>query len=203
MIRRVLLVSVAVLVAVLGLASPAAAKGPLAATVSGPGLTAPKRFVLQDEPGVGLALLEEVSRLWDTGVGGRSTRPAPTDPGPVYTISYDYGVLDGEPRRFRQDLYPRADSWPVVYTPPGQSVFESTEPATGGWMTGPANMVEQLAKLGIAVPPKPARPVPAAVPAAAPAGGSGAPGWLLPAGLLALLALGGGSVLIRRRLSAA
>jgi len=148
---------------VLTLATPALAKGPSQARITGPGLAHPIVVSGNGEPGQPgiLGTLAMQTRLFSVMFGPNVPVPPqlPTPPpaaslGPRYTIIYTvYGEFTRPGEQFghiRQDLYPRAAGGPLIYTPPSQPggplpVF--------GWFRASRHLPHTLAKLG--VPPRP------------------------------------------------
>jgi len=167
---------IAVLLAALGglLAAPAPAwaKGPVSATIGGPGLDAPIVLNAIDNAGDGetITSLTEETGFWATTFVIDATvvdknrldaRPA-GELGPRYTIAYDIGGGASQPL-LRQDLYPFAAAGPVTYAPPKQPLFEG-QLSRGGWYHAPAGLTSRLVALGVPEP----KPAPTAEPAAAP-----------------------------------
>lgn len=157
---------------VLGTASPALAKGPDRATITGPGLAHPIVVGGNGEPGSAdsLGQLSDGSGLFlvmfgpDGNIGPSLTSQAPPGQlGPKYELSYR--VPDGSPTSapVRQDLYPLADGGPVTYTKGGQAVFGTK--TTAGWYRAPDTFSRLLAALGV-----PGVVVVTAQPSAAPVG---------------------------------
>src|SRR5205807_5343159 len=129
------------------LTTPALAKGPSQARITGPGLA--RAIVVSGNGERGqqgrLSTLAVQARLFSVLFGASasvSAQPLPqlrTPPqksslGPRYTIIYTVpGVTPKRGAQFgriRQDLYPRAAGGPLVYTPPGQQGFGGPPPVT-------------------------------------------------------------------------
>ena len=205
--------------AAITLATPALAKGPSQARITGPGLVHAIVISGDGEPGQqgSLATLAGQTSLFTVlfGAGGSIPPPARlrTPPpkatlGPRYTIIYTVPGVTPQPGeqfgQIRQDLYPRAAGGPVIYTPPGQDGFGRTLQVTG-WLRGSPQLTRTLAQLG--VPSRPGtqaaqttRLPPAAHPAAAHQTGSPALGWLIAsATAIAAAALAGIALRLRRR----
>jgi hypothetical protein len=207
--------------AAITMATPALAKGPSEARITGPGLARAIVVSGNGEPGqLGrLATLAVQTRLFTVLFGANAGVPAQPPPrlrtpppkaalGPRYTIIYTVPGVTPQPGaqlgRIRQDLYPRATDGPLVYTPPDQQGFGGPPPLTG-WLRATPRLPRTLAQLG--VPPPPAtraapqtrRPA-AAHPAAAPQARSRTLLWLIaPATAIAAAALAGTVLLLRRR----
>jgi hypothetical protein len=204
--------------AAMTLATPALAKGPSQARITGPGL--PQAIVISGggEPGQPgrLATLAGQTSLFTVLFGAGGSIPAParlhTPPpkaslGPRYTIVYTVPGVTPRPGeefgRIRQDLYPRAAGGPVIYTPAGQAGFGQPLLVTG-WLRGSPQLTHTLARLG--VPPRPgtqaAQQIRLSPPAqtAAHQAGSQTPGWLIAsAAALAAAALAGTMLWLRHR----
>lgn len=174
-----------VLLTAVFLALPAAAlaKGPSAASISGPGLS---------EPLLVTGLGDESGLVGQTGFFPATFGQSP-DPmssarpkghlGPRYTIRYTVPGPNNTNAVIRQDVYPYAKGGPVLYTKPGQPFFE-TERTHGGWYRAGADLKQTLLRLGL--------------PAATPAGTSRT-GSIAGLAAGALAAAAAGLVLVRRR----
>ncbi len=204
------------------LATPAFAKGPSQARITGPGLVRAIVVSGNGEPGEQgrLASLAEQTGLFTVMFGASVSGSAParlhTPPGaslgPRYTVVYTVpGVIPRPGQEFgrvRQDLYPRAAGGPVIYTPPGQQGFGGPLTVTG-WLRGRPQLTRTLAQLGVPPPPgtraaQQTRHAAAARPAAAQQAGAGTPGWIIvPAAVIAAAALIGTALWLRRRRPAA
>ena len=140
---------------VIAWASPAMAKGPDQATITGPGLNQAVVVTGYGESGSGdrLGELADGSGLFlvmfgSDGSARNIVSEAPTsDLGPKFQLSYR--VPDGTEAgsTVRQDLYPHAAGGPVTYTAPGQAVFGTT--TNGGWYQSPASFGRLLTQLGL------------------------------------------------------
>jgi len=206
-------------IAAVWVATPALAKGPSQASITGPGLA--RAIVVADggEPGQQgtLAVLAGQTGLFTAMWGPDVSLPVQTPArlrtpppqvslGPQYTVIYTVPGVTPRPGeqygRIRQDLYPAAAGGPVVYTPPGQAGFGQPLQVTG-WLRAGPGLARTLGQLGIrprpSTPPAPPTRPPAAQPAAAPQTGSPALAWLIPAAVaFALSAALAGAVLRRR-----
>jgi hypothetical protein len=180
------------------------AKGPLKATIEGPGLETPIVFGGWSESGATeegrfpLMPLVESSNFFPAAFGSYNARPVArvarpkSDLGPRYIVTYDLGGSEGATSLIVQDVYPYANPNAVTYMAPGQPFYDSME-TFGGWFAAPAA----------------ARPlkdvlVEAGLPRSPPTGSDGSPfPWTVAGAALAmgaLLAFGAAAVvLIRRR----
>jgi hypothetical protein len=225
MVRRLIAVTALAagmsIAAAMTLATPALAKGPSQARITGPGLVRAVVVSGNGEPGEQgrLANLALQTGLFTVmfGAGASIGGPAPTrlhtpppkvSLGPRYTLVYTVPGVTPQPGqqygRVRQDLYPRAAGGPLIYTPPGQQGFGGPLTVTG-WLRGRPPLTRTLAQLG--VPPPPGTPAAqrtrhaaAARPAAAQRAGAGTPGGTIaPAAVIAAAALIGTTLWLRRR----
>jgi len=208
------------LAAAITLATPALAKGPSQASITGPGLVHAIAVSGNGEPGMQdpLAALAGQTGLFivlfgaDASVSGQASAPLRTAPpkaslGAQYTIIYTVpgvipqpGEQDG---RIRQYLYPNAVGGPVTYTPPGQDGFGGPLAVTGWLRTGPG-LTRTLARLGVPSRPRtqaaPRINPRAAHPAPAPRANSPALAWLIAsAAAIAAAALTGAALRLRHR----
>lgn len=140
MLRRLIVVTAlaaGMSIAVITLATPALAKGPSQARITGPGLARAIVVSGAGEPGQQgmLAVLAGQTGLFTVLFGAdasvTSQPPTPLRPqppkaslGPRYTITYtvpgEYPLPGKQFGQIRQDLYPRAAGGPVIFTPPRQ-----------------------------------------------------------------------------------
>jgi hypothetical protein len=227
MLRRPIIVTALVgviSIVAMAVATPAFAKGPLRARITGPGLARAVVVRGPGEPGqVGLlATLAEQTSLFAVLFGPGGGLPAPrllrseprtTALGPRYAVVY---TVPGVPPqgseqfgRIRQDLYPRAAGGPIVYTPPGQRGFGRALSVTG-WFRESPRLLHTLTKLGVLTRPggpasrRQAHGPRAAEPAPAHQAGSGLLAWLIAsAATIAAAALLVTAFWLRRRRPAA
>jgi hypothetical protein len=161
--RRPLLLAAA-LAALLLFPAAAIAKGPSAATISGPGLRHALSIEGYGEGGNDSALAILVTEAGffpqafeQTPVATTQSRPADRL-GPLYEVTYTVPGPNGD-STLRQDLYPYAVNGPVSYMTPGQK-FWDTQSAPGGWYRGTPDLKRALVKAGLpaAAPTNRARP---------------------------------------------
>jgi hypothetical protein len=129
-----------VLLAIAALALPAAAsaKGPVSATIEGPGIDGSIKVPGSGENfGTPLGDLTQYAGFFPAVFGGDPQPPTSKDRpkgdlGPRYTVTYSLPTGE-ETVAIRQDMYPYANP-PVTYTEPGQKVYEGRV-TPGGWYT--------------------------------------------------------------------
>jgi len=187
--------------AAITLATPAAAKGPSQARITGPGLVHAVVVSGEGEPGQQgrLAVLAGLTGLFtvlfglDAGVPTPipiqlSTPPPKASLGARYIVIYTVpGVTPRPGEQFgqvRQDLYPGAVGGPVIYTPPGQDGFGQPLQVIG-WLRASPQLTRTLAQLGIRPRPGPAAAPPTRLPAAAHPAPAHQAGWRTLAWLIA------------------
>jgi hypothetical protein len=192
-------IGIAVALCALVLPAAALAKGPTAATITGPGLAQPLELgggphaLRTGEP---MEVLMNHGGFFQVAWGGepgRTLAQAPTTSlGPRYRVVYLVPGPYGKDDRIRQDLYPFAKGGPLSYMPAGQPFFD-TRRTIGGWFRGRTKLTTTLLRAGL--PAQAAR----TPPAAAAAEDDSSP----PVGLLALVATLGlaglAAVAFRRR----
>lgn len=193
--RLVLLTTALALVA----ASGASAKGPDQAIVTGPGLEDQDgRIVFASgggDPGAGTPFMAFVESggffqqtFGQTPDPTTKTRPK-GDLGPRYEVVYRVPGPNGGTARLHQSVYPFATGGSVTYMPPGQPFFDGMQ-THGGWFAGSPTLKATLVSAGL--------------PESAPSGpesGSrfevSTDAW--PLALVALAAIGGLALILRRR----
>jgi hypothetical protein len=183
--RRALLLAAA-LTALLSFPAAATAKGPSAASISGPGLRHAVNVEGYGEGGnnTALGILVRDGGFFPQAFGAT---PAATTSRPVRRLGPRYGVTYTVPgpngdSTLRQDLYPYAVKGPVTYMAPAQT-FWGTQSTPGGWYRGTAALKRALVKAGL--PSRPPRNKARAQRKIGVAVGAGA-GVALAAGALAL-----------------
>jgi hypothetical protein len=142
---------VAVLAAVV--AAPAAAKGPTAATITGPGLQAPIQLHGDPEGAPdsrfgrllqGGGFFQQVFRQ----VPDATLRAQPkVRLGPRYDVVYLLPTPAGK-ALIRQQLYPYAQGGPLTYVQPGQVFYGGME-TRGGWIQAPQGLLPTLVTFGL------------------------------------------------------
>jgi hypothetical protein len=139
----------AVAVAMIGF--PALAKGPLAATISGPGILRPVELTDNGAaPGQVRRLMEQTGLWFARGDLPTALEHRPSGLGAAYTLSW---LSPGSPeesleqRTIRQAIYPAADGGPVIHTP-SQPGLQGWGPQVIGWFTAPAGFLDTLTQLG-------------------------------------------------------
>jgi hypothetical protein len=76
------------------------------------------------------------------------------DLGPKYTITWTVPGPNNETWKLKQELYPYAESGPVTYLKPGQTVFRIPGGTRGGWFQADSRLKKTLVAAGL-----PSRPV--------------------------------------------
>ncbi|RDI73415.1 hypothetical protein Gocc_2771 [Gaiella occulta] len=192
MARSLTLAVLALTAALLALPAVAAAKGPSAARIEGPGLASPLVLTGFGEDGTGpLGALTIEGGFFATTFGQVPDARLPGRPagdlGPRYSVDYTVPAGESEPGHVAQDLYPYAAGGPVLYLAPGQRMFAGGE-TVGGWIRGSETLRAALVTAGL--------------PASAPGVGSSPrldEPLLVGGGLVALLALAGVLAVVARR----
>jgi hypothetical protein len=187
---------VLVLVLAVACCGQAAAKGPVAATITGPGVDRAISIGGDAEGNVSSpfgVFVEQVGYFPQvfTQTPDSTSRVAPAGRlGPRYDVAYRVPGPDGKARTVRQELYPFAAIGPVTHMRAGQPVFPTMGMSThGGWFQSPYGLRATLVTLGL--------------PAKAPSvkqSGLGAGAW---AGIAvgAFVLAGAATLLLRRRKS--
>jgi hypothetical protein len=181
------------MLAALALLVPAAAlaKGPSAASISGPGLGKALTTSGSETPGSPLMQLAEQAGFFPAAFGQEPNPMLPSRPagklGPKYTIRYlvPGGDQPGRVQMFHitQDLYPYAAGGAVTYMKPGQRIFDFT--TRGGWFPGGIALKQTLVQKGL--------------PARAPSAASSNKNLAVLVGAPVLLLLAGGAAFAARR----
>jgi hypothetical protein len=144
------------------LAGSAAAKGPSAAKITGPGLASALTIsgTGEGDTSTDLGLLVAEGGFFPQ-VFGQSPSPLlrsqPQDLGPRYTVTYT--VPGPTESTLEQELYPYATGAPVTYMRSGQRFWE-TQSTVGGWYRGTPRLKSMLVREGLPVAAAPAKPRP-------------------------------------------
>ena len=129
-------IAVAAATVALALPATAAAKGPSAASISGPGLSSPIAFRGDEGGDYGnLGVLVQQGGFFPqafTQSPDPTLRAAPQRLGSRYTVVYTVPNGTTQSDTLRQDLYPYAVGGPVSYMAPGQQ-FWGDQATHGGW----------------------------------------------------------------------
>ena len=171
---------VAAFVAALLVPAVASAKGPTAASISGPGFAKKIKVENDGSGGTPGGDLTQQAGFFPAAFGQQPDpmlHRRPAHLGPRYTIVWD--VPGGTVFHVRQFIYPYARGGAVTYMKPGQPIFDMT--THGGWYRDP-QLKRTLVGLGLS----------AHAPAPSRSGGSDSgsgTNWALVGGLLGLAAL--------------
>lgn len=131
--------------------TPAAlAKGPSAASVTGPGLG--KALSVKGTEGSGaLGALTQWAGFFPAAFGQTPDPMLHSRPtgklGSRFTIRYLVPGPNGERFRITQDLYPYAKGGALTYTRPGQRIFDMR--TRGGWYRGGQELKQVLVRAGL------------------------------------------------------
>lgn len=140
----------------LALPTIAAAKGPVSASISGPGLERPLVLTGDGEgPGTPLGTLAAATGFFPQLFGQSpdptlATRPRGTL-GARYAVVYVVPGPNGIRSRIVQHLYPYAKPVVLTYMKPGQRFWEG-DTAHGGWYRATAGLKRMLVRAGL--PPR-------------------------------------------------
>ena len=153
-------IGIAALLFALALPAAAMGKGPIEATITGPGLAKPLKLGGPNalRPGAPMEVLASRSGFFEVAWGGSPDRilaSSPTKPlGPKYRVVYLVPGPSGQEDLIRQDLYPFARGGPLTYTPPGQPFF-GTRKTHGGWFRATPSLTTSLVAAGLPTPGSP------------------------------------------------
>ncbi len=149
--RRMLVVAGVALVIASTMTS-AWGKGPVKATLKGPGLEAPIKFGGGERPGSDVMLLAESSGLFPALF---YESPSPMEDhrpverlGSRYSVNYAIPVPAGGSGTVIQYVYPYAAEGPVTYTPAGQPFLEG-DLTHGGWYEATSLLTSTLVSAGL------------------------------------------------------
>jgi hypothetical protein len=146
--------AVAALAALLLLPGTAAAKGPAAASISGPGLD---HAISIQGYGEGansspLGILVEqggfFAQAFEQTPSSTSRRRPSTELGPRYVVTYTVPGGPSGDSTLHQDLYPYAANGPASYMAPNQTFWE-TQKTAGGWFRGDVQLRQMLVKAAL------------------------------------------------------
>lgn len=198
--RRLSVVAGAALVVGL-MMSPAWGKGPVKATLKGPGLDKPVTFRGGERAGSDVMALAEhsglFSALFESPSPMEDHRPT-KELGPRYLVDYTIPSAPGDSVTVIQYIYPYASGGPVTHTPANQRFFEdqgdngASLHTYGGWYQATSVLKSTLVSAGL-----PSSPPRSATESAAGTSASAAV-WVAAGGLV-VLSVGLGLVAIRRR----
>lgn len=151
--RRLVLLATVGTLAALAVTSSASAKGPSAASLTGPGLdrALPVKGFGEGGAGTPLGSLVQVGGFFPEAFGQSPdptsrTRPA-GDLGPRYRVVYRMPGPNGGSTIF-QDVYPYAKPRPVTHMRAGQRFWGSMR-TNGGWFVSDAGLKPALVKAGL------------------------------------------------------
>ena len=146
--------AVAALAAMLLLPGTAVAKGPSAASISGPGLDHAISIQGYGEDGNSspLGILVEqggfFAQAFEQTPSSTSRRRPSTQLGPRYVVTYTVPGGSNGDSTLRQALYPYAGNGPASYMAPNQTFWE-TQKTPGGWFRGGVQLRQMLVKAGL------------------------------------------------------
>jgi len=145
------LMFVAFATAALVLPAAAAAKGPSAAQISGPGLSSAVTITGNGEgdPSTDLGVLVTQTGFFAEVFGEYPSpllRAKPAGLGPRYAVVYT--VPGPETSTLKQELYPYAAGGPVSHLSPRQR-FWGRQETVGGWFRGSGELKQMLVKAGL------------------------------------------------------
>jgi hypothetical protein len=150
--RRRLLAGVIVAVVLLfGAVVPGQAKGPVAATIAGPGITEPMELVDGVERALVVRLMEQTGLWYATGDLPRPLAEPPVAPGPSYTLTWING---GPPnasraeRTMRQQIYVAGEGDLLIHTA-AEDVLANWGAGVTGWFRAPSGLWATLLELGV------------------------------------------------------
>ncbi len=133
--------------AVILIAVPALAKGPMSATITGPGIDEPIELFDQRRPKQEMHehivdLIEQTGLWYATPTLERIEQPG--------GLSEPLVLAWGEgSRTIRQDIYLHAEGGPVIHTLEGQPSLEAWGGEITGWFRAPTELVDTLQAFGV------------------------------------------------------
>ena len=188
-------IGIAIALCALVLPATALAKGPTAATITGPGLEKPLKLgggpnALRN--GAPMEVLMNEGGFFQVAWGTQPSRVLFKSPtrrlGPKYGVVYFVPGPAGQTDRIRQELYPYARGGLLTYTRAGQPFFGNRR-TQGGWFRARPRLKTALIKAGL----------PASAPAAAAAKSDDGSPVALAALPLGLVLVGAAAFALRRR----
>jgi hypothetical protein len=140
-------------IALLTLPTAALAKGPSAASITGPGTGRGLKITGDGESGwTQLGNLTQDAgffpAVWGQQPDPMQKRPPQGTLGPRYTITYTVPGPTAQPATLTQDLYPYATPYPVTYMKGGQPYWGSNK-THGGWFVSTAALKTTLVRAGL------------------------------------------------------
>ncbi|HYJ70085.1 MAG TPA: hypothetical protein VEX15_20715 [Nocardioidaceae bacterium] len=158
--RRALAVAFITAFFLVAFGTPATAKGPDSATISGPAI----RTTQLTWDGPHLESFLQATRFWDATVpAGWENDPPDGDLGPRFDVVYHVPDLDLPSRKgqlVRQELYPFAAAGPVVHMAEGQTMYGID--LASGWLSTDRRLTAVVKRLGGTAQPVLASPIEAA-----------------------------------------
>lgn len=147
--EKVLTTAAIIALAMVGLAEPAAAKGPASITITGPGIDGPIELIETVDTDQLRRLMEQSGVWYATGDLPAPLGEKPTgELGPSYMLTWVILGPPGTPeeeRTIRQLIYPQAENGPIIHT---QEVPEGWGQEVLGWFAAPPTFTETLTSLG-------------------------------------------------------
>jgi hypothetical protein len=149
--RSGVILSVVFAAAIIAPSTPALAKGPQSATVTGPGIDRP--IELMDTANTDLLgrLMEQTGLWYASGDVPLPSEEPQGKLGPGYTLTWINAGPPGEgvdERTIRQVLYLDAEDSPVIHTP-AQESLRGWGPGMTGWFRARSGLRDTLAELGV------------------------------------------------------
>ena len=134
-------------VAVILIAAPSLAKGPMSATITGPGIEEPIELFDQREPGQVMHepivdLIEQTGLWYATPTLERIDQPGGL--GEPLVLAWGEGS-----HTIRQEIYLHAEGGPVIHTPDDQPSLEAWGGEVTGWFSAPTGLVDTLRAFGV------------------------------------------------------
>ena len=135
------------------LIKPVRAKGPVSATIAGPGLEQPLELVGQTDRELLVTFMEQ-SGLWHaTGDLPRAISKPTGGLGPRYVVTWVNGgpaYRSRAERTIQQFIFLQAEQGVLIHTP-AQKALENWGTSAVGWFAAPEGLKDSLATLGVPV----------------------------------------------------